>query len=265
MNTKRAIVFLAWGDSFIQEVYDCIGKSQLPEYDILLITDQETKVDSDRLHIIRVNFKTEWLLRKTEMIDFLPTEYSSFLFLDSDIRVIEDISLGFEMAEKYGIAISPASHYSLDYFWGYDKVMVKERMPCLGQLQFNTGVIFFNLSDRVRAVFERWRDLGIRYKDEYDVDQPHFSLAMEQLDFNPYCLSLSYNYRGFGDTISGIVRIWHSHDPMPEDINEFETPWPARRVYKAKVYPPPSEIRSPFQRMKSKLAAVFKGTSSQRT
>jgi hypothetical protein len=46
-------------------------------------------------------------------------------------------------------------------------------------------------------------------------DQPYISLAMEMMGFNPYTLSPSFNCRGFGELISGSVRIWHSYNPVP--------------------------------------------------
>jgi hypothetical protein len=38
---------------------------------------------------------------------------------------------------------------------------------------------------------------------------------MEMLGFNPYTLSPSFNYRAFGELISGSIRIWHSYAPVP--------------------------------------------------
>ena len=86
-------------------------------------------------------FETQGLLRKAEMVKFLPEAYDIYLFLDSDTVVIEDISLGYEKAEKFSIAVSPAPHYSLDYFGGFDKIMRLEGIPCKGQLQYNTGIL----------------------------------------------------------------------------------------------------------------------------
>ena len=82
--------------------------------------------------------------------------------------------------------------------------------------------MIFDNSPAARSVLERWMFLALKYQNEFRNDQPFFSMAMEQLGFNPYTLSLSYNYRGFGDSISGIVRVWHSRASIPEEINEFE-------------------------------------------
>ena len=236
---KYAVVFLAWGEKYIKEVESCINESQgIQDYDFVLITDMDTQLDNlgcQFNHVVRASFETQGLLRKTELAKFLPEGYDAYLFLDSDTVVVEDISLGFAKAEKFSIAVSPAPHYSLDYFWGFDRIMRLEGMPCKGQLQYNTGVIFFQNSQIVRSVFQHWMDLAFRYQKKCKNDQPFFSLAMEELDFNPYTLSISYNYRGFGDSISGLVRIWHSHGKLPERINEFKVAWPPRRAWPSKV------------------------------
>ena len=235
-KTDRAIVFMAWGEKYINEVLACIKRSELPEYDILLITDEETEVEIEDVVVIRREFKTKGLMRKIELARAIPKEYKSYLFLDSDTRVLSDIRNGFEKAELHGIAASPAPHYSLDHFWGFNKVMEKENVRETGQLQYNTGVIFFVLNEKTLEVFHKWHELGENYSHVIENDQPFFSLAMEMCGFNPYTLSIGYNYRGFGDAISGIVRIWHSHTEMPLDINELGNSWPPRRVIDGKVH-----------------------------
>ena len=78
------------------------------------------------------------LLRKTELINFLPENYDSFLFLDSDTVVISDIEMGFTKAELFGIAASPAPHYSLDHSWGFGtKVMDLEGVSKSSQLDIS--------------------------------------------------------------------------------------------------------------------------------
>lgn len=230
-----AIVFLAWGEKYLKQVELCIGRSpEIHGYDHVLITDPETNTEGLKCRfseIVRARFQTEGLLRKAEIVKFLPRSYDLYLFLDSDTLVIDDMSLGFEKAAQFSIAAAPAPHYSLDYFWGFGSIMDLEGVPCKGQMQYNTGVIFFANSPTVNEILQRWMFLALTYGDKFRNDQPFFTLAMEQLGFNPYTLSISYNYRGFGDSISGPVRIWHSHGPIPEGINDFKDAWPPRRAW----------------------------------
>jgi len=234
MNSN-AVVFLAWGEKCISEVRACIitSKTFLKNSDIILITDEYTQLDEIEKcvnKIIRINFSMSGLLRKVEIFKFLPDNYDRYLYLDSDTAVIKDISLGFTMADLHGIAVSPAPHYSLDAFWGFDKIMRLEGVPTLGQLQYNTGVIFFKNCAAVKNVFKKWESLALKHI-EFNNDQPFFTLAMYTLGFNPFTLSISYNYRGFGDAISGDIRVWHSHGQMPQRINDYTFSWPPRRAW----------------------------------
>jgi len=208
MTGKRAIVFLAWGYEHICRVEACIKKSQgIHGYDLVLVTDTDTDLESVQslfVRIIRASFATRGLLRKAELLKFLPEQYCTYLYLDSDTVVLEDIDLGFEKAEEFAIAVAPAPHYSLDYFWGFDRIMELEDMPCKGQLQYNTGVIFFNNSELVKSVFQRWMHLVIKYQELCKNDQPFFSLAMEELNFNPYTLSIYTIIVGLGMLSAGL-------------------------------------------------------------
>lgn len=232
---SMAVVFFIWGDEYIQEAENCIHNSPALEgYDLLLLTDHKTELkgrDSLFSQIIRADFQSGGLIRKSELIDHLPSDYEVYLLLDSDTLVLEDIRFGFEKARKHGIAMAPCHHYALDHFWNFNEVMQQEKHPLSGQLQYNTGVIFFSLTPEVKQVMEMWRDLSLTHRHIINNDQPFFTLALEKLGFNPYTLPITYNYRGSGDPISGKVRIWHSHLKMPGNINDRTTQWPLRRAY----------------------------------
>ena len=174
-RTDRAIIFMAWGEKYLNEVMSCIESSVLPEYDIILITDTDSEVQEGRVSVIRVDFKLNGLLRKVELLEHVPKGYKSYLFLDSDTKVVSDIEAGFEKAELHGIVMSPAPHYSLDWFWGFDKVMEAEEVKATGQLQYNTGVIFFSLNDKTIEVFRKWWKLAEKYSHILENDQPYLS------------------------------------------------------------------------------------------
>jgi hypothetical protein len=239
MNDNYAVIFLAWGERCMQETLSCIRESRLPDARLFLITDRQTQVatcDDVDLSVIRAEFQQDGLLRKTEIGDFIPSGFDAYLFLDCETRVLSEISLGFEKAQQHGMAMVQAPHYSLDHFFKFNRIMERESIQLQGQMQYNTGVIFFTLRPEVVKVFTRWKQLASIYADDFDNnDQPYLSLAMEQLQFNPYTLSPSYNYRAVGELISGPVRIWHSYQQTPAKLNEFVTSWPLRRVERGKI------------------------------
>ena len=153
----------------------------------------------------------------------MPKQIGTALLLDADTRVIDDISLGFEKAEKHGIAMVPAPHYCLADFRSFGEVMLKEGVTPLGQVIYNSGVIFCTPQrPDVRAVFDSALALGQKYHDRIWSDQTYLSLAIELQGFNPYTLSPSFNYRGFGELISGSIRIWHSYKPLPKNAASLE-------------------------------------------
>ena len=233
------MVFVARGEQFIRQVVSFIQKSKaIHEHDIILITDEDTALDgipTNVTHVIRVSFETDRLLRKADLIKFLPRGYDVYLYLDSDTVVIEDNSLEFEKADAFEIALAPALRCCMDCYWGFDCIMEREGIERKGQLLYNSGAIFFKNTSEVRSVFSHWMVLAQKYRHEMSNDQSYLSLAMEELGFNPYTQSSSYNYRGIGDAISGVVRVWHSHSEMPKNVNEFDPALPLRRAWPARV------------------------------
>lgn len=232
---RRAIVYFFWGQSSLEEATRSANRAAFLGLPRIAVTDRETAPlipnDAPFEERMIVQPREYSFLAKADLYCHLPQSYDSFLYLDTDAFIIEDISYGFEKSEKYGIAACMAPHYSLDHFFGFDQILKAEGIGCRSQLQYNAGVIFFSRRPDVDAVMQKWSelafDLGLRHNHHHD--QPFLTLAMELLDFNPFTLSPAYNYRDFGELASGIIRIWHSHAPVPESLNEFETAWPPRR------------------------------------
>jgi hypothetical protein len=225
MKNNRAIVFPAWGAEWVDRVGSCIRESRLPPYPIFLMTDAATDVSAlpAGIEVVRRDSHLSGKAKKTEFFPGLPEQIETALFLDADTRVIDDISLGFEKAEQHGIAIVPAPHYSLADFRDFREVMVNEGVEPLGQIIYNSGVLFCQPHrPEVRAVFDLTLALAQKYRDKVWSDQTYLSLAMELKGFNPYTLSPSFNYRAFGELISGSIRIWHSYEPLPANAASLE-------------------------------------------
>jgi hypothetical protein len=224
-GSSRTIVFLTWGEAAIESVARCLRESTLPDYPIVVVTDAETRTDTlpDKVSVVRTDFRFSGKVRKSELLTALPDGLETVLFLDVDTVVMRDISLGFDMAETHGIAMAPAPHYSLADFRDFRKIMIQEGVTPRGQLLYNSGVIFFSLKHpAVRPVFDLALALALKYPDAPWGDQPYLTLAMEILTFSPYTLSPSFNYRAFGELISGSLRIWHSYRPVPDGATRLQ-------------------------------------------
>jgi hypothetical protein len=225
VDNNRAIVFFAWGTDYVERVAACIRESELPGYPIFVVTDTATDASGlpRDVEVVRLVFQLSGKTRKAEFFGRMPENIGTALFLDADTRVIDDVSLGFEKAETHGIAIAPAPHYSLADFRDFREIMIAEGVTLLGQMIYNTGVIFaMPHRPDVRAVFDRTLVLAQKYREKPWNEQPYLSLAMELLNFNPYTLSPSFNHRGFGELISGSIRIWHSYEPLPSNAASLE-------------------------------------------
>lgn len=234
-NRRRAIVYVAWGKTHINEAMVSARTAASVGVDRFLITDHESREflppEVPFEQIIENVFSLPGQLAKTEMFDLLPLEYDSFLFLDADTHILLDIAQGFEKAEVYGIAVAQAAAYSFEDFWGFNKILDEIGFRSKGILLYNSGVIFFSRSPEAWKVLKTWHELCRSAEGDVSAwgDQPYLTLAIETLGFNPYTLSTAYNYRNFGELAHGAIRIWHSHTPPPSDVNQFDHSWPPRR------------------------------------
>jgi len=233
-RAKRAIVWLCWGEKFLPEAIASARTTLAIEGDRILITDQlgvsYAKESTEFTSIVSMNPVYANNLEKSRIIDLIPAGYDTFLYLDSDTRILEDVALGFDKAERHGMALVPAPFYNLSEFFNFGKIMAQLGVEPADQLMYNSGVIFFHLTPIVRQVLERWRDLAsVGASQNFPRDQGFLTLAMEQQGFTPYTLAPLYNYRSMGEPAIGRIRIWHSHFPLPADVNDFKTLWPARR------------------------------------
>ncbi|WP_174503382.1 hypothetical protein [Acidiphilium sp. C61] len=233
-RSRRAAVYAAWGQKFVEEAVVSARTARRFGLDRILITSPDSSrfLDcEDFTEIIYHDFKLQGQLAKTEIFARLPDCYSSFVFLDTDTQILLDISQAFERAEQHGIAAAQAAHYSLEHFWGFGSHLDKIGFRSNELLQYNTGVIFFSRQPKAWQVLEKWHEFCTEVKDDVSAwgDQPYLTLAMELLQFNPYTLSIAYNYRNFGEIVSGKIRIWHSRIAPPADVNTFADPWPPRR------------------------------------
>src|ERR1700704_4758969 len=182
MKNNRAIVFPAWGAGWVDRVMSCIRESQLPPYPIFLMTDATTDVSAlpEGIEVVRRDCQLSGKAKKTELFPYLPEQIETALLLDADTRVIDDITLGFEKAEQHGMAMVPAPHYSLADFRDFRQVMLNEGVTPLGQIIYNSGVMFYQPHrPEVRAVFDLTLALAQKYRGKVWSDQTYLSLGLE--------------------------------------------------------------------------------------
>jgi len=250
---KRAIIYIAWGEKWVREALVSARTAAFLGIDRILITREDSLEyltdESPFAKIITHRFTLSGYLAKAELVHAVPGEYDSLLFLDTDTHVLMDIRFGFDQSERHGIAAVMAPDYSLENAHGqhFGRILTVMGIPHVNTMQYNTGVIFFSRRAEVWKIMEDWYNLCRTLSPQYkiDADQPYFTLALERYGFNPYTLSPSYNYRNFGEFVSGAVRIWHSHVAPPSDVNTFAWPWPPRSFrdsVRLEYHPAPNEV-----------------------
>jgi hypothetical protein len=226
-ESSRAIVHLAWGEAFVDKAIASARSAAMLGLPRILLTNAEqaaTAEKSGAFEIIRAIDAENWDHQlKSRLLEFLPSGFDSYLYLDADTIVLGDLSFGFAKAEQYGLAIAPAPKYNLTSYKGFDRAIAAANIRISPQLAYNTGVVFFSLTPEVRRLFGQWRGLcdTLGRPRNYLQDQGFFALAIEQSGFNPYVLPSVYNYRGFGEMAIGEVLVWHSRHPLPADLNAY--------------------------------------------
>src|SRR5580704_3067821 len=160
---KRAIVWFSWGERFIDEAVDSARSAAPIEADRVLITDAQGATYANGNAAFTSIVQTQLIhahnLEKSRLIDLLPSGYDTFLYLDTDAKIVGDVSLGFAKAERHGIAMAPAPNYNLAEFFNFARIMRELGVEPADQIMYNSGVIFFHPTAAVRQVLERWRDL----------------------------------------------------------------------------------------------------------
>ena len=240
-GAKVAVLAVAWSQVYVDQAVESIKQWREKlgdDFDYFLISDRPV-MESDGFETIIAKFQLVGSSRKAEGIrQYLPSGYSEFLYLDTDIRIVGSIEFGFVQAKNHGIAVALASTYVLDEFQGFEQILLAEGEKLGGQPQYNAGVIFFCTRDEaVRDVLDAWFDLCLRYQGKWNRDQHFLALAMLLQKFNPYVLTKAFNTRGVYEPVLGQTRIWHSNSPVPVNLNvEYSARIP-RLLSKGKLRP----------------------------
>jgi len=242
---RRVIAYVAWGEKYVLEACANATSASFLNIPLLLVTNKDSAgfVPSDHpfssVEVVE-SFRSDDMLFKSCIYEIIPERFDIVLYVDTDVTIIGDVSFGFEMAEKFGIALSPATSYCLPSHHDFRRVMIDQGLPDAGQIQYNAGVQFFARGLDVKSVYDLYQKSAYEFSEKYRYrnargnlsDQPFLSYALEKLGFNPYTLSINYCYRGLdAEPICGDIRIWHSRYPVPEDINTCREQRGAKRRY----------------------------------
>jgi len=181
------------------------------------------------------------LLVKSRMMQLSP--FDETLFLDADTKVMGKLDFGFLKARQHGLACCiNANPWQRRYY--------KLQREHDDAIEYSSGVIFWDrtwepgarsdstLYASVRDVFILWDmlssdpaiDSRSRYmgkhgeREQAHNDQALFTLAMEQLRFNPCVLPLNWNlYPTWQKQFWAEVKIWHGYFDVPQGVIDWNT------------------------------------------
>lgn len=162
------------------------------------------------------------LLDKSDMIDFSP--FDETLYIDADTVVLGRLDYAFDKAVQHGIAVCICEAPWARRFAG---------MADMGDIiEYNTGLLWW--SKKGEPVMREWQrvarevDSSILFKSKRGLqkmpnnDQAGFSLAVENLGFNPWVLPLNWNFRPIWQrTCFGPIKIWHDYSEVPDNVLEW--------------------------------------------
>jgi hypothetical protein len=207
---SRGVLYIVWGDKTAEYLDYSIASLRMHHPDLPVHVERVTPRDPQRS-----------LREKASMARLTP--FATTLYLDVDTTVMGNLDYAFEQAERFGIACKICES---PWLRRYDQTRGD-------QLEYNTGVLFFNQS--ARPVFEAWDRLAdltpasprwtkldnIVLGAPYD-DQASFAAALVECNFNPFALPLNYNFRPeYYRTVFLPLKIWHDYIPPPKQLMDL--------------------------------------------
>jgi hypothetical protein len=136
--------------------------------------------------------------RKHEYVGLSP--FAKTLYLDSDVRVIDDLSDLFRLLERYEMAGAHVRYRSVPKRLRKNKLDLPQAFP-----QINCGVLLYRKCERVDKLFQSWIDI---YRDDgFTRDQIPFREALWLSDVKFYAFGPEYNMRN--------IPFWPSKSPLP--------------------------------------------------
>lgn len=196
------VIYIATGAEFVEQALVSAQSVRqfMPGLGITLFTDQPVQSALVDAVIPIAPTDQRFHMQKVEHISYTP--YRRTLFLDVDTYVCADLSDLFTLLDHFDIALAHAP------------LRVSDKIPRVPASfpEFNTGVILFNNTLAVKAVFEKWLALYEHYSAYFVIDQPALREALYYSRLRIATLTPEYNCRfqasGF---VCGDVKILHGY------------------------------------------------------
>lgn len=189
----RGVVYVAFGDKYVAEAVHSAHslRQHSPGIPTLLFTDRAPAgAPFDEVRIAQID-------HIRAKVDLLPeSPFDETLYLDSDTRVVRDISDIFDVLARFDVAMT--------YDFGRKRLTMASRVPEYAAIpyafgEFNGGVVLFRRSDAALRFLRRWQELFHQYKDKTSGwDQATLRVAAWQSDARIMVLPPEFNIRSAG-------------------------------------------------------------------
>lgn len=194
----NGIIYIAFGKRYVNEaIYSATSVKSFAPISTTIFTDIDVK-DScfDQVVIIKPE-------HKRAKVDFLShTPYDRTLYLDSDTRIVHDISDLFELLDRFDFA-GAHDQARKSYHWG-KKIPDYHAIPYPFP-EYNGGVMLYKKSPKTDAFLELWRHHFYKNRELTNgKDQASLRIALWNSDISIHTLPFEYNVRS--DRIRQIVR-----------------------------------------------------------
>jgi hypothetical protein len=178
---KIGVVYIVFGQKALNEVSASIESlRKFHDYPIATVGNVEvpgttfiewngeSPYDTDAIH----NFQFKAGRVKPSLYKLSPFDLT--LYLDCDTRILQDISFGFQLLEKWDMLIAKHPNQTIAQLYNKPRAgwfhNIKERNSTIqewdgnGEVPYwNSGVIFWKKCDNIKWVFETWRTEWLRY------------------------------------------------------------------------------------------------------
>jgi len=199
------ILYISADDSYLTEAKQSAQsvKSQMPDTPTAIITDTSSPGSMFDVVIERDDLTSSVVVKSNHIHR---TPFNRTLYLDTDTYVTQPLDDIFDILDHYDIAtaLEKGEHYDIGL------------PPSVAHRQ--GGVIAFKDTQRVTELFELWREIYARQREEGHMsDQPPLTKAVLESGVSIHTLPVEDNCLIYsGERLEGDVRIVHGHDELAE-------------------------------------------------
>lgn len=180
---ERGVIYCATGARFVDEAIESVKslKEIMPQVPVCVFTDDPERCRAGGFdQVIELSQPAYSFFDKISTIQGSP--YERTIFLDTDTYVCQDFTELFELGPRFEIA------------GAYEPI--RQAVPMEGVPEWlpeiNSGVIYFHMNDRVRALIERW---AAQYSKAHRGDQASLRKVLFESDIRFHILAPEYNVR----------------------------------------------------------------------